>query len=300
MTGSRISTLRDYQERVLRVLVYLQERLDQDLALEHLAGIACLSPCHFHRVFKGMIGESLDDYVRRLRLERAASRLKLDSASVLSIALDAGYSSHEAFTRAFRVAFGVPPSAYRKSKRRRRLPRSPSGVHYQPGTTPQNFEPVRKSLPMDVRLVQLKPLRVAFLRHVGPYSEVGATWDRLLTYLGKEGWLGGDLMCIGVCHDDPEVTPAPKIRYDACVTMGSRFLPVADIGVQTIAGGTYARATHYGPYNQLGTTYTRLLGEWLPRSGRVARDCPCFDVYLNDPQGTDPEDLLTGVYLPLK
>jgi AraC family transcriptional regulator len=57
--------------------------------------------------------------------------------------------------------------------------------------------------------------------------------------------------------------------------------------------------THFGPYAKLGETYTKLLGQWLPRSGRELHPTPCFEVYLNDPQSTEPEDLLTDIYAPL-
>jgi len=73
---------------------------------------------------------------------------------------------------------------------------------------------------MNVKIQQLKLMRVAYLRHVGPYGEVGATWDRLLSIMGEDGYLGGSTMLLGICHDDPEVTPTAKIRYDACVTVG--------------------------------------------------------------------------------
>jgi AraC family transcriptional regulator len=109
----RTVTLHDYKRRMLRVLVHIQQHLDESLQLEELAGLACFSPYHFHRVFKGMVGESVKEYVRRLRLERAASQLKLGSASVVDIALGAGYDSHEAFTRTFKTAFGTAPSQYR-------------------------------------------------------------------------------------------------------------------------------------------------------------------------------------------
>ena len=152
---------------------------------------------------------------------------------------------------------------------------------------------------MEVKIVQRPPLRVAFMRHVGPYSSVGKTWDRFLPVLGKKGLLGGETQFIGLCHDDPEVTPRGRVRYDACVSVDERFSPIGEIGLQVIAGGEYAMTTHFGPYNKLGRTYTRLLGQWLPRSGRQLRSCPCFEVYLNDPQGTDPKDLLTDIYAPL-
>jgi len=153
---------------------------------------------------------------------------------------------------------------------------------------------------MKVEIEYREPTRAAFMRHVGPYGDVGATWEKFLPLLGKEGLLGGGALLIGICHDDPEVTPQDKIRYDACVSVDDTFLPFGEVGVQVIPGGDYAVTTHFGPYNKLGETYTRLVGQWLPRSGRELRTTPCFEIYLNDPEGTDPEDLLTDIYAPLE
>jgi AraC family transcriptional regulator len=295
----RAVTLQDYKRRILQVLAYIGDHLDDPLPLDELAALACFSPYHFHRIFKGMVGESVKEYVRRLRLERAASQLKVGSASVIEIALDAGYESHEAFTRSFKRCFGAAPSHFRLI-RRAQFANVSSGVHYRPGETIQHFRTLHRGGDMDVKIQQLKPRRVAFLRHVGPYGEVSSTWDRLLTIMGKDGYLGGGTMMLGICHDDPEVTPSAKIRYDACVTVGDDFVPGGDIQVQTVAGGEYAMTTHAGPYNNLGRTYAELLGQWVPRSGRELRDVPCFEVYLNDPQSTAPEDLLTDIYAPLQ
>ena len=288
----RTVTLQDYKRRLLRVLVHIQQHLDDALGLQELAGLACFSPYHFHRIFKGMVGESV---------KRAASRLKLSSAPVTDIAFDAGYESHEAFTRSFRAVFGASPTQFRSSTKSRITTTARSGLHYRAGKPMSDFkaaQPGGKS--MKVKIEYKEPIRVAFMRHVGPYDEVGATWDKLLPRLGKEGLLGGDVLILGICHDDPEVTPPEKIRYDACVTVDERFVPEDEIGVQVIPGGEYAVTTHFGPYQKLGDTYTRLLGQWLPRSGRELRSAPCFEVYLNDPQSTEPEDLLTDIYAPLQ
>ncbi len=297
----RTVTLQDYKRRMLRVLVHIQQHLDERLGLDELAGLACFSPCHFHRVFKGMVGESVKEHIRRLRLERAAGQLKLGHAPVTQIALDAGYESHEAFTRSFRTAFGLSPSQFRACARSKPAAAVRSGVHYADGVAVRDFkttEPGGET--MKVKIERKEPIRVAFMRHVGPYAEVGATWDKLLPRLGKEGWLGGAALFIGICHDDPEVTPPDKIRYDACVSVDESFQPSGDIGVQLIPGGEYAVTTHFGPYEKLGETYTRLLGQWLPRSGRELRPTPCFEVYLNDPQSTEPADLVTDLYAPMQ
>jgi len=78
----RPTTLLLYKECLSRVLVHIQHHLDEPLALDELAHLACPSPYHFHHVFSGMTGETLAGHIRRLRLERAATRLKLSANPV--------------------------------------------------------------------------------------------------------------------------------------------------------------------------------------------------------------------------
>ena len=153
---------------------------------------------------------------------------------------------------------------------------------------------------MNVTIRNLKPTRVAFMRHIGPYNGVGQTWEKLLMQLGKEGLLGAGTQFIGICHDDPGVTPPAKVRYDACVTVDHTFAASGEIGRQTVPGGDYAVLTHFGPYEKLNESYAKLLGQWLPRSGRRLRLTPCFEIYFNSPENTEPEDLVTDLHAPLE
>ena len=107
MTNAKFESNR---HRILRVQLYIEGHLDEDLSLGQLAEVADLSPYHFHRIFRATIGEGVAEYVRRVRLEAAAIALKATTDSVTNVAFDAGYGSHEAFTRAFRRRFGVSPS----------------------------------------------------------------------------------------------------------------------------------------------------------------------------------------------
>lgn len=172
----REGTFQNYQQRILRVLLHIQKHLDEPLDLDRLAGVAAFSPYHFHRIFRGMVGETVHGHVRRLRLERAASRLRHGDDPVTRVAFEAGYESHEAFTRAFRDAFGQSPSGFRSraGEHDGRMP-SPSGVHLTAGGRTPEFRPVEgEETGMDVTICRRDPLRVAFIRHVGPYDECGA------------------------------------------------------------------------------------------------------------------------------
>lgn len=294
------TTLRFYKECMLRVLVHVQRHLDEPLALEELARLACLSPHHFHHVFTGMLGEPLASHVRRLRLERAASRLKLTDLTVIQIALEAGYETHEAFSRAFRKNFGLSPVQFRRRNGVTTRIKAASGVHYVIRGRLRNFAPAQtQAKSINVIIKKLKPIRVAFMRHIGPYDQVGKTWDHLMMLLGKEGLLSATAQFIGICHDDPAVSPHDKIRYDACVSVDESFRPGGDIGVQVIPQGDYAVTTHFGPYGKLGGSYANLLGQWLPLSGRRLESTSCFEVYFNAPENTEPQDLITDIHAPL-
>ncbi len=286
-------TLQDYQERMLRVLVHIQQNLDQNPTLAELAGLAHFSPFHFHRIFRGMIGESLHAYLRRLRLERAAFRLRTSDDSILRVALLSGFESHAAFSRAFKSQLGLSPSDWRL------IP--PEDLPVLESTpTGKIFLKSRGESKMEVKIVKEENMRVAFVRHTGPYEQCGSAWEELCSFLGPRGFLHNGPRFIGLSYDDPEATAPENLRYDACVVVDDRFQPEGSIGLQILEGGTFAQAVHQGPYENLKNTYAALLGEWLPQSGREFKVDPTREIYINHPENTAPEDLVTEIYLALK
>ena len=284
----------DYRERILRTLLHIQAHLDEPLELDDLARVACFSPYHFHRIFRGLVGEPVQEHVRRLRLERAANCLKLQEQPVSELAFSAGYESHEAFTRAFHAMFKTPPAQFRAAHRD--APESASGVHYNDAS---GYHPPDYGAPPPVEIKTLQPQRIVFARHIGPYEQVGAAWNRVCGWAGPRGLLGPGARFLGISYDDPQITPPEKLRYDAAITVDRPVQPEGDIGVTEIAGGDYATLLHKGPYENLSRSYALLLGAWLPKSGRELRDAPGFELYLNSPQSAAPEELLTLIHVPL-
>ncbi|HVG59262.1 MAG TPA: AraC family transcriptional regulator [Hyalangium sp.] len=286
------------QEAVLRVLVFIQERLDEELSLDRLARIARLAPFHFHRVFRAIVGESPGDHVKRLRLERAAHYLKMGEASVSSLASMGGYTSHEAFTRAFKGHFGVTPSQFREQHGRSTWARSPLPIHYSPEPRPVEFTPVRN--PRDQACVEvLPPLCVAFVRHVGPYEQVGNVFERLLAWADRKGLLAESPLLLGAAHDDPGVSGG-HVRFDACLLLPEPMAGEGEVGIQTLGGGEYAGVTHKGPFENLADTYGWQACDFIPRIARTPRKAASLELYLTHPLQTPPEELLTDVLIPLE
>ncbi len=282
----KLATTQEYARRLARVDQAIEDNLDAPLSPTALAKVAAFAPHHFHRIFRAQRGETVMQRVRRLRLLRAAKALSFSSTSVLEIALNAGYSSHEAFTRAFTEQFGHTPSVHRKT----------------PSVRLEQWKAEPESPLVDVEIRSLSPIRVGALRHVGPFAGVGQAFGALVHWAIAESlWPRRQ---VGLCPDDPDLVDDSQLRMDACVVLedgdtfptGETSLPVTERWVE---GGRYAIAVHRGTYATLSATYLSLIGHWLPTTNELPTDAPILERYLNDPTQTKEADLLTEVCLPL-
>ena len=299
-----------YEAAVVRTVLHISRTLDAALDLGGLARGAALSPFHFHRVFRGMLGETPLAMHRRLRLERAADQLLIGDTPVTTLAFDAGYETHEAFTRAFRQAYGTPPSAFRQAAAdaaaacARPAPfqlAAPSGVHFRdPIPDEDTITFIAGGAIMNVTIENLSPMRVATVHHIGPYSRISEAFQRLGDVAGPAGLLGSpDATMLGIYYDDPETTAAAELQSDAGVAVPEGVTLPRGLAEKRLPAGRYAHFTHVGPYSQLGDVWARLMGEWLPRSGQRVGEGSGFEVYRNTPATAPPEELRTDLYLPL-
>lgn len=284
----RPRTIISYQERLNRVLVHIQNSLDKPLTIDRLAEVACLSPFHFHRIFSTHVGETVAEYVRRLRLERAAMRVAFTGESVTETALGAGYETPAAFTRAFRERFGMSPSEFRGQQRETIPPIAENST-------------AKEIMVINPEMREFPETNVLFARRTGPYGEAAkGAWEALMGFAYKNRLMTDKTSLIGISHDDPAITEENKIRYDACITFSGNPKPEGEIGMQTISGGRHAVFLHKGAYADMTETYRNIFVGWLATSGCTLRDQPCFELYLNrDPRRTKPENLRTEIWVPV-
>ena len=106
--------LEDHSVCIEEVIRYIRVHIGEPLDREQLADVAGFSVPHFHRIFTAHVGESAISYVRRIRLECAARKLRMGAVDITEVALAAGYDSHAAFSKAFKQQFGLSPSEFRQ------------------------------------------------------------------------------------------------------------------------------------------------------------------------------------------
>lgn len=298
-----MATPPDYVERVNRAIDYVVGNLDGDLSLDAVARAACFSPFHFHRVFKSLLGETLGQFVKRQRLERALHVMsRSPGRSLTDVALDCGFASSSDFSRSFKQHFGVPPSGFDlaslRSERRDELDRAHGGaagaprfVRLPPGENPDGFE---------VRLRDLPPRTVAYIRVFDPFHSFAAVtraYEELMAWALRHGV--ADRQWLGYQWDDPDIVALEDCRYDAAVEVddvrpdgliGRYEFPAMRVAEVTIAGGLEleVRACDW------------LFETWLPRSGYVPDDLPAFEAWIGRPLAHGLEHFTIACQLPIR
>lgn len=297
----KTETWSEYELRIIQAVHFVLSNLDDSLTPARIADEIGFSRFHFGRLFSRTLGESFAEFVRRIRLERSAHELCKSSRSISEIAIDAGYDSLEGFGRAFRTAYFVVPTEFRKNPTRVELSTA-NGIHWSFDSESPNVKFVFIGEPtMKATIVQRPALRVIALRHIGPYHLIGEKFGTLAQWAAQNSieFTGA----LGVFYDDPESTAPAELTSDACIIIDDSAVITVELGdayrIETISGGAYAVATHQGPYSQLGDAWDQFLGSAVPVLGRALAPLPCYELYVNDCSKVPESEVLTELYVPL-
>lgn len=287
-----------YVERINRAIDHVVRDLARPSSLEVVAEAAGLSPFHFHRVFKAVVGETLQQFVKRQRLERALYLMShAPDRALTDIALDCGFSSSSDFSRAFKQRYGLPPSAYDLTVHRahhrdalvdrfpdQRLQRLP------PGDNPDGFRVTVRELPAR---------HIAYIRVLQPYrGGVVEASERMVSWARARKLEGGQWL--GYTWDDPVLVALDDCRYDVGVVLPGPRPPDGEVGVLALPRLRVAELAIEGPIELEMRALDWLYGTWLPDSGAMPDEQPCFEAWRGLPFGDGTQHFALALQLPLR
>jgi AraC family transcriptional regulator len=292
----------DYVERVNRAIDLIVRNLAEPLRLEEVSEAAGFSPFHFHRVFKSLLGETLSQFVKRLRLERALYLMShAPNRSLTDVALACGFSSSSDFSRSFKHCYGAPPSVFdletfRSSRREefeRVLSRQEGGHRFTTlpaGQNPDGFE---------VQLRDLPARTVAYIRVFDPYREgvAQAACERLLAWAIDRGLADGQWL--GYMWEEPEIVALEDCRYDVALVVDD-VEPAGEVGRFEFPAMRVAEVVLSGGIELEMRAIDWLYKTWLPRSGYVPDNQPAFEAWIGRPFAHGYEHFTIACQLPVK
>lgn len=256
----------DYLQQIQRGIDYIEANLDGDIATGDVARHAGISHWHFQRIFKALTNETLKTYIRSRRMAGAVEALTGSESRIIDIALSAGFETQESFTRAFKIAFGVTPAAYRKCGGRLQFVRK---IRFDP----EYLTHINQKVSLQPRIYQQREMRLVGLhtRYFGVDSEknnvsqkLPALWRQFLDRMHEipnlvEG------TGYGLIRQTAEQTD--ELDYFAVIEVqGSAPLPKGMVEL-TLPAAQYALFQHRGHETQLDRTVSYIYSTWLAQSG---------------------------------
>ena len=280
-----------YKERVDRVIDFIGKHLDEELELDELCRIACFSKYHFHRLFTAYTGLPLMGYIKWLQLKRAAHQLIVHKEeTIINIALDAGFESHESFARAFKQVCGQSPSEFRRERNWESFENPPQPMH------------IKGEKIMTITIKELPAKRVAVMEHHGDPMRLSDTLDKLITWAKAQPInlkpKAGEAFGFGY-HDPREVKPE-EFRFDLALSVPQDFKLNDQVIERTLPAGRYAVTMHKGSRDNIGDTIYSIYRDWLPQSGEELGDLPCIFCYYNFDYEVAETESLTEIWVLLK
>ncbi len=275
------------------LLGHIHSHLDGDLRLATLASRVGLSPFQLHRLFVAGLQETPKTTVTRLRLARCAFRMAIEDASLLTIALDAGFKNQETFIRAFQRHYGRTPSAYRK------------WISAQHGTwRNERLSESARATPgfalSTSKVVSLRDMHLACVRHLGPYEDVPQViFDELAAWANARR-LPGPSIWMGIGHDAPGAVPPERLRFDAAIVVPGPFEAHGRVRHGFLPGGDVALTTHAGSFDTLPQAYEALLPQALAIRGVQLVGLPAIEFYHGTSVNTSLAINHTDIALPVQ
>lgn len=294
-----------HQNSINQVFEYIDEHLTADLSLEVVAGIALISPYHFHRIFKFVTGETLNKYVSRKRREQAAAALLHSDLSMTEIALKYGFNDPSSFTRSFRKYYGCSPSNFKKQHPNRfskiRQVESKNGQTY-----PDNeqylciIDHLKKWIKMNAKIeVKTTPeILVAYLSCVGS-KNLGPTIQQLLKWATPKGLLNQYSKVLTIYHDSFKITAAHQVRMSAGLTLQYPIETDSLVKMRAIPTGKHIIGSFEIGVDEFEKSWTGLF-LWMNENGYQKADRNPFEIYHNNFNEHPEQKCIVDFYIPVK
>jgi len=287
---------KEYRSRIDRVILYIENNLNKKILLIDVAKVSCFSEFHFHRVFKGVVGETVNDYIVRRRLECSINYLVFNpDLPITQVALDNGFSSSANFSKSVKLYFGFSPSEIRNPEKVKESKIGKVLSKYGKDFNPTDLYPNRitnnvinktylEDANMKVEVKELESQRVCTLASTGGYEPeaIFEAWDKLIEWAASNGIKPQEQQRFAFCFDNPVVTPIDKCRYKASVVIDDDVVVNSPFSTSEIPKGKYAVLYFKGSPEETLKAQLSIYSDWLPSSGFEPDGFPMLEHYLND------------------
>ena len=294
-----------YQYRISRVFRYIDQHLNENLSLVSVAEFAGYSPFHFHRIFKYITGETLNEYVTRKRIEKSAADLIHTDHSITDIGYTHGFDSNSSFSRAFKRYYGCSPGRFRKQNPHKFSPiqqlKSKNGQVY-PGETQYIYtiNHLKKWIQMQskIEIKELPAMHLAYVDCIGS-KNVAQAFQQLIQWAAPKGLLAEKAKLIRVFHDSFKITEEDKVRMSIGIVLNEPVADDGETGRMSINGGKFIVGRFEIGADEFEKSWTGLY-VWMNENGYKKSGEDPFEIFHNNHEEHPEKKAIVDLCIPIK
>ncbi|MCC3214176.1 AraC family transcriptional regulator [Chryseobacterium sp. X308] len=240
--------MEEYKKRIVKTIQYIDNHIDADLSLEKVSEVSAYSPYHFHRIFKLVTGETLQNYIIRKKIEKSALHLAVyKNMDIKEIYWDLGFSNHSVFCKTFKKYYGLAPTEFRRSapEKFHRILQTQSKNGQVDTVFSQyicNIENLLNWTKMNLKIEvkEMPEMNLASVMSLG-MGNVEPSFNVLIDWAKKKNLFPRQhLKMISVYHDSCKITPPDKVRIHACMLLDEKLQQQeGEVFSETLEGGKY-------------------------------------------------------------
>lgn len=297
----------DYKGRLNKVFEYIDQNLDSRLSLNAISEIAFFSPFHFHRVFKHLTGETLNEFVTRRKIEKSVLDLLHKDSSITEMSHRYGFGDAAAFSKAFRKYYGISPTEFKKQN-----PNKFSRIRPLISKIGQGYPDVdqyvcvidnlKKWITMNAKteLKQMSALSYAYISCIGS-QELAAAYQKLIAWAIPLGLMTNNVKMMTIYHDSLKVTEETRARLSACMILGKEK-PVdlqGEIGYGATQPGKYLVGSFEVVLDDFEKSWASLY-LFMNENGYQRADRDSFEIYHNNFNEHPEKKAIVDFYVPVQ
>ena len=298
---------KEHVARVNNALLYIETHLSEKLRLNDIAAKAYFSPYHFHRIFSLVVGETVNNFIIRKRIEKAATFLMHQKElSITEISETIGFTSLSSFSRAFKKFYGMSPAEFKELS-----PNKFSKIcktESKKGQVTVSFEQyicnINNSLKWfkmnaKVAVKQMENLDLAYISHKGEMDEIGEVFNRLIHWATPKGLMSQEnLRLLTIYHDSPKITSPDNIRSSIAIVLNAPTSVEGEVSLKTFKPGKCIVSRFEITPNDFQKAWESNF-VWMTENGYKKGTQDPFEIYYNNCQDHPENKFIVDMCIPI-
>ena len=299
-------TAEEHFKRIRKVLIYIDENINEELSLEKLAEIATYSPFHFHRIFRVVTSETLQEYITRKRLEKSAMMLALKkNTSLEEIYTQFGFKSNANFSKTFKKYYGISPTEFRKNSPEKfsKITQNVSKIGQKEVVFEQflyNLNLIESFMEENAKIEvkEMPEIHLASVLSIG-VQNIENSYNKLINWaIPKNLFPRENVKMITVYHDSFKVTAPDKVRIHACILLDEPIKTDGEISPETLPKGKYIVGSFCIEINEFEKAWNGLF-LWMKENGYEFRRSNPYEIYHNNFKENPQKKCIVDFCIPI-